>query len=395
MIGNSLTAGTSLGFFGRLKNSLFGVLVGLLFVSGAVALLGWNEYRTVQRSRGLAEAAGLIQTIPDIQQPAPQLNNSLVHLGGMARADGELRDVDFQVVSKGLRLQRQVELFQWHEETESAKQSNSSRGEKREVRYEQKWSRKPIDSSKFKQPEQHRNPAPRYREQTYDAPKIQVGVYELSDSLKSAISNWTDIALDIDSIMLALPEEQWEHFSGDVNQLYYSTTGGSPDSPQVGDLRIKFTECLPTDVSVAAKLQGGRLEDFRTSNGQSIERLFMGQLSAADIMNRLVTENTIVAWGIRFGGTFLCVVGFTLILGPISAMTSFIPILGRLTSGLVFLAAVLMSVVLCSMTIAIAWIAVRPVLGVSLLVVSGIGVFLLFRLRAANTPSSLPQAMGQ
>lgn len=384
MIDNRL-AGGGVGFFGRLKNSFFGVLIGLLFVPGALVLLGWNEYRTVHRSRGLAEAARVIQTVPDTQQATPSLNDSLVHLTGAATSQEELRDQEFPVVSKGLRLQRQVEVYHWHEETQQGQPGDTSNSQQRSVaKYEKKWSRKPIDSSKFKQPDQHRNPMPRYEERTYDAARIHVGVYELDEALKSEITNWTDVALDSDSIILAMPEDRWEYFSGDQKQLYYSESGGSTNSPQIGDLRIRFQECLPTDVSIVAKLSGTQLGQFRTSNGESIERLFIGRLTADEIMSRLVSENNFLAWILRVGGMILCTIGFLLILGPVSAITSFIPIVGRLTGGLVMIASVLLAGILCSTTIAIAWIAVRPVLGISLLVVAGLGVVLLIRLRATN-----------
>lgn len=389
MFGNQL-AGGSLGFFGRLKNSFFGVCIGLLFVPGAVLLLGWNEYRTVHRSRGLAEAARVIQTVPDVQQATPSLNDALVHLTGAATSDQELRDKEFPVTSKGLRLQRQVEVYHWHEEPQPARAGDSSDSQQRRgVQYVKEWTRKPIDSSKFKNSVQYRNPMPCYDEQTYDAAPIHVGVYGLSETLTAEISNWTDVALDSDSIILAMPEYRWESFSGDQKQLYYSESGGTMDSPQVGDLRIRFQECLPTDVSIAAKLSGTQLAGFRTSNGEPIERLFMGRLSADEIMDRLVSENAVLAWALRIGGMILCTIGFLLILGPVSAVTSFIPIVGRLTGGLVMVASVLLAGVVCSMTIAIAWIAVRPVLGISLLAVSGLGVFLLVRLRAtSNTPTA-------
>ncbi|MBL8890801.1 MAG: TMEM43 family protein [Planctomycetaceae bacterium] len=390
MIGNPLVNG-NLGFFGRLKNSFFGVLIGLLFVPGAVALLSWNEYRTVHRSRGLAEASRVVQTVPDIQHEAGSLNDTLVHLVGPAVSEPSgskepLRDPQFHVTSQGLRLQRQVEVYHWHEESQQGQSGTSSNNQRRSVvQYEKKWTRKPVDSSKFEQPQQHLNPMPRYEEQTFDAARVQVGVYELSETLKSAISNWTDVSLDSDTIILGMPDDRWEFFSGDQKQLYYSETGGSMSSPQIGDLRIRFQECLPTDVSMVAKLNGRRLQEFRTSNGESIERLFVGRLTAEDIMKRLASENSVLAWVIRIGGLILCTIGFLLILGPVSALTSFIPIVGRLTGGLVLLAAILLAGIVGSTTIAIAWIAVRPILGIGLLFAAGVGVFLLIRLKP-NSP---------
>jgi hypothetical protein len=80
----------------------------------------------------------------------------------------------------------------------------------------------------------------------------------------------------------------------------------------------------------------------------------------------------------RFAGVFVCFLGFNLVLNPIIAMASFVPFMGQLAGGLIGVAALLLALSVSLVTIAIAWIAVRPVLAVALLVMATAGIYLVF-----------------
>ncbi|MEZ6097109.1 MAG: TMEM43 family protein [Pirellulaceae bacterium] len=389
---NQFTSVSHTGFFGRMKNSLMGVLIGLLMVPGSLILLGWNEFRTVHRSRGLAEAARVVQTIPNVNETASEMNDSLVHLSGEANTTEQLQDETFGISANALRLQRSVEMYQWVEETETRTKDKFGGGTEttKTTTYEKEWVDHYQDSNHFEHPEGHANPAPKYDNMAVDANEVAVGVYELSESLKSSISNWTDVSIDSDKFLATVPEEERTHYQINGNVIYYSAGDADPNSPQVGDLQIRFKECKPAVVSIVAQLKANQLDNFRTSNGESIQRLYMGTLSSDEIMGKLVSENNTIAWALRFAGFIVCGIGFNLILGPISAIASIIPFLGRLTGGLLFVFSMLLSVILCAITIAIAWIAVRPILGISMLIVAGVGIYFLLKLR--NSAASEPAA---
>jgi cytochrome c oxidase subunit IV len=93
------------------------------------------------------------------------------------------------------------------------------------------------------------------------------------------------------------------------------------------------------------------------------------------------------------GGLFLSVMGFALCLRPLSAVVSFVPLLGSLTSGLLFVVAMLLGGIVSLTTIGMAWIAVRPLLGISALALAAAGVFAIAKLRrSAQAQAELPMA---
>jgi hypothetical protein len=106
------------GFFSRLANSFVGILFGLLLVPGSVLLIGWNEYRTVHRSRGLAEAEGAVTGVADPFEISQTQNDKLVHVIGTATTEEKLSDAEFGISQTVLRLERKVEMYQWVEHKE-------------------------------------------------------------------------------------------------------------------------------------------------------------------------------------------------------------------------------------------------------------------------------------
>jgi hypothetical protein len=67
-------------------------------------------------------------------------------------------------------------------------------------------------------------------------------------------------------------------------------------------------------------------------------------------------------------------------------MADFIPLLGDLLRAGTFLVALAIALPLSLATIAVAWLAYRPVLGITLIVAAvaaGIGIFVLFRKKKA------------
>ncbi len=135
----------------------------------------------------------------------------------------------------------------------------------------------------------------------------------------------------------------------------------------MGDQRIRFRVVEPQAVSVLAKKENDELVPFKTSNGESIEHLMVGKVSTAEMFDSCRLENTVQAWILRGVGWLLCCVGFALIANPIKTLAGIIPPLGSLVGGMTFLVSVLLGSTVTLTSIALAWIAVRPLFGISLL----------------------------
>lgn len=366
-----------MGFLGRIGNSFVGALIGLFLLPISVLMLGWNEYRTVQRSHGIAEAKSVVVSIPDANEVAPDLNDKLVHLSGLATTEEILRDPQFAVEEVGIHLARRVEMYQWVEDKRTTGKGDNR---KTEYYYDLEWHEGALDSSRFENPQGHENPDLRYAETSVTADDVHIGKYRLSDPLKRSMNRYVTVSINEDRLLEELPEDQWDQYLVRNNQLFWSETSPNPESPELGDLRIRFEVVRPADVSLVAKLQGDRFTEYRTSNNEPFERLYLGAFSAEQVMEKLTLENTFMAWLLRIIGTGMCIVGFWMVLGPIRSITSFIPVLAQLTGGLVFVVSLLMGTIISLTVIAVAWIAVRPLLGIGLLVIVFAAGFLVVRI---------------
>ena len=371
------------GYFRRLRDSIAAMVIGFVLIPIAVGLHGWNEYRTVHRTRGLAEAQSLVKTIPHSDQLAPDLDSQLVHLSGEADTEEVLADDRFNVRQRAIHLRRTVEMYQWSEK--EVHQRGSQDNSKRTFEYERIWSSEPIDSTRFHDAYGHDNPGFPFASRTLSAENVFVGVYQLNDFLKQSMQDWQSIPLSQESLFETIAVDQRENYLVRNSELFISQGPPEPDRPRIGDLRVAFAYVPPAEISLIAQLRANSFGPFKTPNGESIQKLYLGQLTADEVIDRLDTENTTIAWVLRIGGLFLSIMGFALCLRPLSAVVSFVPLLGSLTSGLLFVVAMLLGGVVSLTTIGLAWIAVRPLLGISALLLAAVGVFIIFKLRNKTT----------
>ena len=87
-------------------------------------------------------------------------------------------------------------------------------------------------------------------------------------------------------------------------------------------------------------------------------------------------------------------IGFLLLASPISALANFVPILGRVVGAGILIMGLLLAAILSLMTIAVAWIAHRPVTGIILLVVIGALAFLMFKRISKGKQKQLATSAG-
>ena len=78
-------------------------------------------------------------------------------------------------------------------------------------------------------------------------------------------------------------------------------------------------------------------------------------------------QNTILTWALRAVGTILMLIGFVLIFAPLGTLASIVPVLGNLVGAGTAVMALLLTLTVAPLVVAIAWLAVRPLLGGGLL----------------------------
>ncbi|XP_037775073.1 transmembrane protein 43 homolog [Penaeus monodon] len=348
-IGFSMASNRSRGVFA-------GFIFGFILVPGSVALHAWNEYRTIHRTRGLQEAERDVVTV-DTELVAGEMDGKLVHLSGQAHTDEVLRDEEFGIRENAIHLKRSVEMFQW---TESKRERD---GDTR-YDYDLEWRADRVNSESFHHPNGHRNPQPKYSSQTASADRVDLGAYQLNDTLRDQMKRWQPVEFNLDGIHETVGEEQAQHFVEHEGYLHWSAGEPRPNDPQLGDLRLTFQRVAPGDVSLMASLKGTSFETYRTSNGEKIERLYDGNLDGGRACRK--TED----------GEYDYCLG-----NPSRALFSWIPLVGDITGGLIFVVAALIGLSISLATIAISWIAVRPILGIALLAITAVAIYMLFKVR--------------
>lgn len=347
----------------RIGESLKGIVFGLVLIPCSFALLNWNEERAVDRSSALAAAADVVISIP-ADRIARANDGKLVHVMGRATTEDELHDSEFDVIATGIKLVRTVEIYQWQETSSSETHQNlgGSTETKTTYKYSKGWASELANSSTFRKPAGHENPSyVPFSNTTYQAETVTIGAFRLSDAQVAALDETRPAPL-----RHLVPEPPTEIDGRPVtmtdNQFY---VGANPNSPEVGDLRVRFDLVEPADISIIAQQYKDSFIPYAAPTGE-IDLIEYG-LKAPESMIRIAQrENDLMTWGLRLGGFLLMFMGFKLVFALAEVVTSFIPLLGWFTGAVSSLVAGILAFVLSLATIGTAWIVHHPLIGVGL-----------------------------
>jgi hypothetical protein len=388
---DTFTVTTRTSWFTRLKNSVIGVLVGLLLVAGMVVLLFWNEGRAVQTARSLTEGAGVVISVPpDPIDPANE--GKLVHVTGEVTTWHKPSDPSFGIVAEGVRLERRAEMFQWKESSESKTEDKLGGGQETVTTYTyaKVWDDEPIDSSRFKQPGGHENPPMEIRSQDFPVPDAEVGAFGLSQRVISMIGGEQSFVISPDqtaAVDAAYSGNKRVTVSDGRIYLGFNST-----SPAIGDYRISYRLAPLGPISVIGKQAGSGFDSFQTQAGDALLMVDTGTVPAEEMFADAQTANTVVTWIIRVVGLIFLWVGFALIMAPLSVVAAVIPVLGRLVGMGTGLIALLLAVLVGAATIAIAWFWYRPLLAAAIIVAGLIIAYAIGKLGRARAKAEAPAA---
>ncbi len=354
------TVTTSQSWFSRLGEAFKGILVGLVLLLGSAGLLWWNEGRAITTAKALTEGSKLVVSIPaDRVDPANE--GKLVHVSGPARAGGTLADPDFPfMTAKALVLQRTAEMFQWQEDQQSKEVKKVGGGVEKQTTYTYKkvWSSSLKNSSRFREAQSHTNPSSMpYASARQKAPDARLGAFRLPANL-----------LDLPASEAVRPPENAQ-LSGNRSisegQIYI---GKNPGSPEIGDMRIRYTSAPEQDVSVVARQTGDSFGGFSAGGGKrSIQMLKPGLLDAAGMFGAAQSENSVLSWVLRGVGTLCMCAGLFLILRPLSVAGDVVPLIGNILGFGAGLVAFCVGLACSLAVIALAWLFYRPLLSALLL----------------------------
>lgn len=385
------TETTSTSYGQRLAGSAKGMIGGLLVFIIGTGLLWWNEGRTVRTAKAIGDAASHVESVADVSKVDASLNGKLIHASAFADTKDTLTDDLFGVREQAIKLDRKVEYYQWVEHSQRKKRDKVGGGEETitTYTYEQEWVKKPVNSSNFKE-SRYRNAnrvLSQVEERNEMAQHVTFGAYTLPESFVASISGSEPVEVRMTEEQRFTWDERLHMLRPKVNtetSLVHTSAntvylGLSPNSPQVGDVRVTFTKVPPADISLIAQVDGSTFKAYRAKNGQSFSRLQMGTVSADEMILQARSENNLWAWVLRVIGILLVVGGLKGMFGLLPMLFKVLPFLGSIVDAGVGLVSWILGLAWSFIIIAIAWLVFRPIIGISLLVLAIAGIVFLKR----------------
>ena len=377
----------TVGYGSRVGSSFRGIGAGFMMFLAGTALLWWNEGRVVKTDKMLNEAESKTEALETIDRVDPEMDGKLVYAFGLADTKDSLQDTQFGVGATAIKLKRQVEYYQYVEESHS--ETKDKLGGKQETvttyTYKEAWTSSPVQSSQFHDPAyQTKNYVLNTAESdSWQAEKVTFGAFVLSENQIRSISGDQPVDLAIDSARI----EAWQKdirqtlrvkFGGSTeninavhvsqNQLYF---GINPSSPNIGDVRITWTKVLPAKVTIIAKQTGNTFTNFKAKNGKTFSTLQMGVRDAEEIYQGAHDSNHMMMWIFRIIGIVLVISGLKGIFAFIETILKVVPFVANIIGWGVGVVCTVIGVAWSLIIIAIAWLFYRPIIGIALLVIAG------------------------
>lgn len=423
------TTRTSTGTSNEDKYGIGAFVAGCIMIPFSLVLLWKNEKKQVTYAKLVAVAKEECTTV-EADSPDEANNYNLVHVTGTTENAEDITDHSFGCsVANSYRLVRTVEMYQWKETKTTTKNGDE---ETTVTEYDQGWFEYPISSSNFDDQDGHENPSNEwpFKSETIDAQTVTMGKFRLNSTQVKTLGGQRDESLEfendgedvINTTADALAAKEFANFELRDGYLY-SSTSANDESQHIGQYRVKFhyNQCGTATV-MAQQIQDN--EDgftFRKWNPEK-RNVEYGQSTDAEMdstwgsplccyiclcvnccMGALFEEVVDVARDgqlsssvyfeeqdnmvdnmkyIRPLGIFLCIFGHYLLFSPIIKLLDMIPFVGWLLSGLVAVAAIIFAIVvgltLSVLTIAIAWVFFRPLIGIPLLLIVAASIYLTF-----------------
>src|SRR5271170_2415269 len=362
----------------RLIESIKGILIGFVMFIAAFPVLFWNEGRAVQTAKSLGEGASEVVSVASDSVETTN-EGKLVYVTGDASTTDTLSDPKFGVTVSSLRLERVAEMYQWKESETSHSQKKLGGGETTvtNYKYEKVWSPKLINSGSFKQASGHENPQTiPVKNETWTAKSVTLGGFTLPDALIDKMDKTENYTADEKAVSNAAPDVQ-NRFKLRKGGYYL---GENPATAAIGDARVTFKVVRPAAVSIVARQVANTFEAYQAKAGGSILLLTYGTVSPDAMLKTAEKANKNLTWVFRAAGFLLMFIGLFLIFNPMAVVADVVPIFGSLLRVGVAAFVGLVASALSLVTISVAWLTYRPLLGLALLVLAAASMGGLLRL---------------
>ena len=172
-----------------------------------------------------------------------------------------------------------------------------------------------------------------------------------------------------------LPYAKQQELELTDNMIYSQTQ--VVNMPEIGSTRIRYEVITPQIVSVISKQSGNTLIPYVTKNGRMISMIELGENTAEKMFAGAVANNKTVTWLLRGLGLILMYIGFTMVFGVLPIIASIVPFIGRMIGASISMLSFGLTLIVGSITIAMAWLVYRPIVSILILGFGALGVILL------------------
>ena len=318
----------SVAFGATFAQALALVPTGLTVLVACTVLLWQNEAR--RDWRDILDDA----EIGDAQRPTLG-DGAFASVTAALAVDAPVADDAFFASDRYAQVQRVVETYAWTERVEEEVERRWGGG--RDIHtiysYEQGWTGEVFPSDGFRYPDGHENPRPEWGTRLFAADAYRLGSWTVNG----------EHALPLVSVPIMPADVTWtgagESLRFDEGCECYYIGGASPDTPRVGDQRVRFVG-VPQGLKVTAfgNAYGAQLGPREWVDGIGFVLLLPG--SRSDALDFAGALHTILLWLGRFAGVVAIWFGLTLVIAPLFAVFDIVPPVGavlRFTFSIVLL----------------------------------------------------------
>ena len=367
----------------KLKNTFFGVLIGIVLIIIGTIMLFVNEFDSVKETQILKEVEKQAIFV-DSNNILPDNNDKLVITNGDINVYENAVDSVFNVSAKTPKLKRIVEMYQWHEDYEN--DSNTSDYDNEEYNndsptysYTKGWYEQVIDATQFEE-KGYTNPTTiPYSEDTFISSNVTLGSFSLTDTQKNEMDLNSNLYLSNEVVVPANFYVTSE----------YITNSKDISNPEIGDIRISYKYSEWPDATVLAVQSNNTFKDFLSSTGKKVNKIKMGKSTKSEMVEKIKNENNNNTWMYRAVGAMLVILGYFFFFSPLTSVIHLFSFLGSVFNVSMSALIGLLGVVHSLVVIMIAWVFVRPILGIFVVILI-VGV-VIFVKKKAETNNMNPQ----
>lgn len=368
---DQFTETTSKSWADNIGAAFSGLIIGLILFLASFAVL-WNNEGSVNMSNVAKLSTQVSASAVDASN-----EGKFISVTGVLKAD-KVGDPNYLKPGEYASLSRNVEMFAWVEQSESKTEDKVGGGSetKTTYTYTKRWTSAPQETSSFKVPEGHSNPALPVKYSTFYSPSVKVGAYKV-DAKSIWLPGSKSVAVNGNNIVPGAGRS-----IADNSIFIRKSPKGTFSAPDLGDLKISFYAVQSgIDVTAFGKQYDGKLAAYVHEGKDRIYRAFAGTREEA--LATMTNEFKMGKWMMRGIGFIMMWFGLSLFFGPINAFLKVLPILSNISKSIFGIITFVVALILSAVTILVAMIAHNIILLVVAIIVVIAAIVAFIRMRPA------------